>query len=52
MSLQEDFIGLKELDRDGRITLKSFPGVHMQFSFEDFEREIIWPYLAGKVVDS
>ena len=45
-SLQEDFIGLKELDKRGRLELGSLPGYHMHFSLEEFNEQIIQPYLA------
>lgn len=37
---------MKELDKRDCIDFKSFPGVHMQFSFADFEDAVLWPYLA------
>ena len=43
--VQEDFIGLKELDKGGRLELGSLPGYHMQFSLEEFNKKLIQPYL-------
>lgn len=43
--LQEDFIGLKELDKAGRLELGSLPGYHMHFSLEEFDERVIQPYL-------
>ena len=47
--MQEDFIGLKELDKAGRLELGSLPGYHMQFSLEDFNEKVIQPYLTLNV---
>lgn len=44
---KEDWIGLKALDKAGRLTLATVPGAgHMQFTLDWFEESVIRPYLA------
>ncbi|CAL8468865.1 g8406 [Coccomyxa elongata] len=42
---QEDWIGLRKLDQDGKLSFKEVPGGHMHFSLDWFEKNIIFPYL-------
>lgn len=46
--LQEDFIGLKELDEAGRLELGTLPGYHMHFSLQEFDEKVIKAYLTSK----
>jgi palmitoyl-protein thioesterase len=42
----EDWIGLQQLDKLGRLKLLSSPGNHLRFTDEWFLTNIIKPYLA------
>lgn len=44
--LQEDWIGLKELDERGAVSLKECPGNHMQITEAYFQKHVIEQYLA------
>ena len=44
--LQEDFIGLKHLDKLGKLQLETLPGAHMRFTPDDFQQQIL-PFLAN-----
>lgn len=41
---KEDWIGLRSLDEDGRVSYISFPGDHLNFN-EDQLKEYVVPYL-------
>lgn len=44
---REDWLGLKSLDKAGRLVFATVPNAqHMQFSLEWFEENVIRPYLA------
>eukprot|EP01002_Notosolenus_urceolatus_P006540 NODE_2746_length_1048_cov_46.436436_g2292_i0.p2 GENE.NODE_2746_length_1048_cov_46.436436_g2292_i0~~NODE_2746_length_1048_cov_46.436436_g2292_i0.p2 ORF type:complete len:295 (+),score=87.00 NODE_2746_length_1048_cov_46.436436_g2292_i0:71-955(+) len=42
---QQDWIGLKYLDEQKRLTFKKCPGAHMQFSMQYLHDEVTVPYL-------
>lgn len=42
-----DWIGLKTLDKAGKVTKKGCPGGHMQITMEYLDKEVIQPYLKG-----
>ena len=42
---QEDWIGLKQLDQDGKLKFISVHGDHLQFNLEWFEKNIVEPFL-------
>jgi len=42
---QQDWLGLKTLNSQGKIKKLSVPGDHMQFSLDFFTKEVIRPYL-------
>ena len=44
--MQEDWIGLKELDERGAVSLKECPGSHMQITEAYFQKHVIEQYLA------
>lgn len=44
---QEDWIGLKQLNQQGRLQFLSIPGNHMQFTLEFFAKNVIAPYLTN-----
>mmetsp|Transcript_37671 Transcript_37671/g.83889 ORF Transcript_37671/g.83889 Transcript_37671/m.83889 type:complete len:332 (+) Transcript_37671:101-1096(+) len=44
---KEDWLGLKQLQEDGRLVLDDIDGKHMQFTLSWFEEKIIGGYLAG-----
>ena len=44
--MQEDWIGLKQLNDTGRLTLDECPGRHMQFSLSWLEDNILVPYFS------
>ncbi|KAG0338211.1 hypothetical protein BG004_007307 [Podila humilis] len=41
----EDWLGLKQMDREGKLVFDILNGEHMQFSLEDFTSKITLPYL-------
>lgn len=43
---QNDLIGLKKLDEEGRLVFHSFPGDHLQFTYADID-EFVIPVLAS-----
>lgn len=45
MCLQEDWLGLRQLDEEGKLHLLEIDGGHMQFSLEWFEEEVMKPFL-------
>jgi len=45
---QEDRLGLKALDEEGRLVFGRAPGSHMQFTLEWFGECVVHPYLAIK----
>jgi palmitoyl-protein thioesterase len=47
----EDWIGLKDLDENGRLEFKDCEGPHMQISLEYLQREVILPYLSFDISD-
>ena len=46
-SLQEDWIGLRELHERGRIVFDEIPGAHMHFTLQYFEEHVVERYLKG-----
>lgn len=42
---KEDWIGLLELDKRGRLVFEHAPGFHMQFTMDWFEKHVLKPYL-------
>lgn len=42
---QEDWIGLKQLDRQRKLLLDEAPGEHMHFSLEWFLENVVYRYL-------
>ena len=52
LDLQEDFIGLRQLDEEGKVELKSCPTAHMQFSMDWFDQEVVQRYLANNTTVS
>jgi palmitoyl-protein thioesterase len=45
---QQDWIGLKTLDTQGKIVFKVCPAMHMKFSISYFKQEVLDPYLTPK----
>jgi palmitoyl-protein thioesterase len=42
---KRDWIGLRQLDQDGRLELREVPGGHMHFTLDWFDEEIVDKYL-------
>eukprot|EP00747_Dinoflagellata_sp_TGD_P184692 gnl/TRDRNA2_/TRDRNA2_40559_c0_seq2.p1 gnl/TRDRNA2_/TRDRNA2_40559_c0~~gnl/TRDRNA2_/TRDRNA2_40559_c0_seq2.p1 ORF type:complete len:312 (+),score=63.97 gnl/TRDRNA2_/TRDRNA2_40559_c0_seq2:74-1009(+) len=47
-SYKEDWIGLKTLDKQGKIVFKECPAMHMKFTMKYFHDEVVVPYLGGQ----
>ena len=45
--LQEDWIGLRELDESGKLVFETCPGSHMHFGLDWFRTTVIDAHLAG-----
>lgn len=45
MFLQEDWIGLKQLDKEGKVTLEECPGQHMHVTMSWFYANVIQAHL-------
>ena len=43
--MQEDWIGLKQLDQSGRVTLEECPGQHMHVTLDWFDAHVIQAHL-------
>ena len=43
--LQEDWIGLKQLDQEGKVKLEECPGQHMHVTLDWFESHVIMAHL-------
>ena len=43
--MQEDWIGLKQLDQSGRVTLEECPGQHMHVTLDWFATHVIQAHL-------
>ena len=46
-SVQEDWVGLRQLDEAGKVRRGTSPGGHMQFSLAWFGENVVMPYLAA-----